>query len=251
MTSPRRNGLEQSAKRAYVTLTRALKVVAGWTGLLNWLRRQSTTSRTAHWALSLFHVHDIDGLLQLDVPWWTYDAIQHVEAFLKSRPAARVFEFGSGASTLWLAKRSGQIISIEHDTNWFPIVEDRLKKLGLKEKVTYHLIEPVALEAGQTTAYGSSKPGHEHLDFKDYVTSLSKDSGLFDLIVVDGRAREACLLEAKNKLTPGGIILFDNSNRARYTKALTSSGLIAVKFKGRAPSLPYLDETTVLQAPGK
>jgi len=55
------------------------------------------------------------AIAELGVPWWTYRAIDVVDAWMlgRARPI-RVFEYGSGASTLWLAGRADEVISIEH-----------------------------------------------------------------------------------------------------------------------------------------
>ena len=39
----------------------------------------------------------------------------------------------------------------------------------------------------------SGKEGHGGLDFAEYVASIDEVPGTFDLVVIDGRAREACL----------------------------------------------------------
>jgi len=45
----------------------------------------------------------VDDLVNLDIPWWTYGAIDAVQQHLESlKGRARLFEFGSGASTVWL-----------------------------------------------------------------------------------------------------------------------------------------------------
>ena len=41
--------------------------------------------RLRHWAYSLTWAHDSLGIAALDVPWWTYDAIDAVEAWLAGR----------------------------------------------------------------------------------------------------------------------------------------------------------------------
>ena len=62
--------------------------------------------RWKHWAFSLTRAHDSLAIAELDVPWWTYDAIDTVEKWIADHPEpVRVFEWGSGASTLWLARR--------------------------------------------------------------------------------------------------------------------------------------------------
>ena len=55
--------------------------------------------------LTLRHwVHDPLALAELGVPWWTYRAIDIVDAWLTAHVSpVRVFEYGSGASTIWLA----------------------------------------------------------------------------------------------------------------------------------------------------
>jgi hypothetical protein len=60
--------------------------------------------RLKHWLTSLTRVHDSLAIAELGVPWWTYRAIDVVDAWMlgRARPI-RVFEYGSGASTLWLA----------------------------------------------------------------------------------------------------------------------------------------------------
>ena len=45
------------------------------------------------------------------VPLFSVDAIQFVERYLTKTD--RVFEYGCGFSTVWLAKRVGAIISVE------------------------------------------------------------------------------------------------------------------------------------------
>jgi len=75
-------------------------------------------------------IDGIDALIRLDVPWWTYDAIDKVEAFLSDRPGARVFEWGCGASTVWLVKRADSVVSIDHDAPWVEFVAPRLAERG-------------------------------------------------------------------------------------------------------------------------
>lgn len=119
-------------------MMRTAGALADRVGLLQALDR-GADSRRAHWVRSLFAIHGIDALIALDVPWWTYDAIEAVDRHLKSRPQANVFEFGSGASTIGAARRSGRVVSVEHDASWFPIMRQRL---GEFPHVTLKLIGP-------------------------------------------------------------------------------------------------------------
>ena len=55
--------------------------------------------RWRHWAHSLTKVYDSLAMAKLDVPWWTYDAITAVDAWLSERERPiRIYEYGSGAS---------------------------------------------------------------------------------------------------------------------------------------------------------
>ena len=65
--------------------------------------------RIIHWFISLFRIHDIDGLIDLDVPWWSYSSIEEVKKFIYTKDIIRAFEYGSGASSFWLAKRESNL----------------------------------------------------------------------------------------------------------------------------------------------
>ncbi|WP_205599491.1 O-methyltransferase [Sandarakinorhabdus rubra] len=233
------------AKSAYVSGMRGAGLLASQLGALRGPTPPHRSDRNGHWLRSLFAIHDIDALVALDVPWWTYDAICEVEDFLASRPGARVFEYGSGASTVWLARRAGSVFSVEHDAAWCALVRQRLAALAGLAPVNLALVEP---ETGRIDpAFASQKPGAEGLGFAAYVHAIDAHEGAFDLIVIDGRARGACLAHARSRLASDGLIVFDNSHRARYRAPIESSGMAVRRLAGRAPSLPYPDETSLLR----
>lgn len=237
----------QLAKSAYVRFTRRSGHWLDQIGVISWLKKHEKHSRTAHWLRSLFAIHDIDGLIDLDVPWWTYNAISEIDRFLKTTPNAKVFEFGSGASTVWLARRATSVTSIEHHPEWHAHVAQTLDSIQGLAPVDLRLIEPDGTPpCGEI--YLSQKSGEKGLSFETYAREISgKDEQLFDLIVIDGRARAACLKHAITALAPDGVIVFDNSHRRRYRQAIESSGLEARCFRGLTPALPYMDETTILR----
>src|SRR5688572_9711262 len=63
-------------------------------------------------------------LLNHAAPWITFDAIDFLKA--RARPDMRVFEFGSGGSTLFWASLGAQVTSIEHNPAWYEILKPRL-----------------------------------------------------------------------------------------------------------------------------
>lgn len=228
-------------KSTYVDLVRLLRRGADRAGLLRLLERSGTHSAGARWLRSLFAIYDIQDMAALDLPWWTFAAIREADEFLKSRPDARVFEYGSGASTIWLARRSGSVISIEHDRDWHGVVSQQLCSFP---NATLRLIEP---DPEPQAGYLSEKGNWAGRSFREYVSAIDQEPGQFDLIVIDGRARSACLRHSSNRLAPGGVIVFDNSNRARYRSAINASGLSARRVRGLAACLPYPDETSMLR----
>ena len=197
--------------------------------------------RLRHWAYSLTRAHDSIGISKLDVPWWTYGAIDEVERWLAGRDGdVRAFEWGSGASTIWLARRvasvqlGGAPPRVRHDD---PGAVD-----GVAERDVGHR------RAGsqRSPAIGSAKEGHGGLDFSDYVRHIDGVGGMFDLIVVDGRAREACLSAALPHLEP------DGHHRVRQHDApplppgdRRRPGRRAIVPRPH-PTLPYPDQTSIL-----
>jgi len=231
----------EALKRAYVQVMRGARGLARGVGVLGWLERRSD-SRRARWLRSLFAIHDVEEMIRLDVPWWTYDAIEEVDRFLRERPGARVFEYGSGASTVWLAKRAGCVVSVEHDLHWGAVVKGLLKDHGNAE---LRLVERDA-ERDPDPLYGSTKAGHKQFSYRKYAAAIDAETEPFDLIVVDGRARVACFTHGLRRLRPGGVIVFDNSHRSSYREAIQSSAARKEVYKGLAPGLPYSDETTLI-----
>lgn len=227
-------------KRTYVAGVRGFRPIAARIGLLAALERRAANSRGARWFRSLFAIYDIEDMAALDLPWWTFDAIDEADRFLKSRPSPRVFEYGSGASTIWLARRAASVTSIEHDKPWHAVVS---KRLATHANATLNLIEA---DADPVPGYLSEKPGWQGRSFQRYASAIDAEQGHFDVIVVDGRARGACLRHAIKKLAPDGMILFDNSARGRYRSAIAASGLKARTYRGLTACLPYPDETTLL-----
>lgn len=226
-------------RTTYVDAVHGVAEVARSAGLLAWLERRGN-SRSARWSRSLFAIYNIDDMIALDLPWWTFDAIEAVDQFLASRLDARVFEYGSGASTVWLGRRASEVFSTEHDTDWYPVVAARILAMP---QVKLSLVLP---DQELDPAYGSKKAGWRDRSFKAYVHAIDAVPGMFDVIVVDGRSRPACLHHTISRLAPDGIIVFDNSKRAHYRNAIALSGMKQHNYRGLAACLPYPDSTTLL-----
>lgn len=149
----------------------------------------------AHWSWQ--YAFDRSQLLvyELTHPGWPWLA-PAANAFLseQARPGTRWFEWGAGRSTLWLANRGAQILSIEHDPKWHARVSRNLAAHGL------HQAKVVQVK--------SALP-----DYIDPIDNIGDRS--LDAVIVDGISefRDACALAALPKVRPGGFILVDDAHR--------------------------------------
>lgn len=232
-------------RQSYVSAMRMVRTWGQRSGWLDYLERRQ--ERLPFLFLrSLLAINDIEDMIRLDIPWWCFSAISHVETFLGNHAgAARAFEYGPGASTVWLARRCGSVVFIEHDESWWNSFEPLVSDL---KNVTGRLVQPRLLSPGEQSVYGSARAGWRQYDFKAYVRAIDEAQAPFDLIVIDGRARAACLAAAAWRLKPDGLIVFDNSNRRRYRAALASCGFPKRRYRGLTPAAPYPTETTLLGA---
>lgn len=145
--------------------------------------------------------------MDLRQPWWPYAMTAYVESVLPA--SARVFEYGGGGSSLWLADRGAHVTTVEHDSGW----DRQLRRVVPPRQVELLLVPPS--ESGQITS-----ATHDGF-FDDYVGSIdSYSDDIFDLVIVDGRARVECAMRARQKLKRGGMILLDDSDRPRYAAAV-------------------------------
>lgn len=205
----------------------------------------SPDKRIRHWLTSLTRIYDTVAIAELGVPWWTYGAADAVAHWLDRRPRPiRVFEWGTGSSTIWLSPRVDEIITVEHHGEFAEMIAEHLDPLP---NVT---LRHVPAPASAHPRIASGKKGSEGLDFFDYVHAIDAETEPFDLVIIDGRAREACLTAAIPHVRPDGLILFDDPHRRRYRAAIEASGLPAVHHRGLSPTIPYPVQTALLSPDG-
>lgn len=239
--------MAERALRHYASAIGVLRDRLDRRGILQKWDRYSRAHRLALWLRSQLSVYSVDDFVRLDLPWWTLESTSLVDEYLAGRPNARVFEWGSGASTLWLARRAAEVISVEYDRDFAQLMAERIPP-----HVTLRLHPGIASPEPRVR---SRHIGHRHTDYTHYVQAIDQTPGEFDLIVIDGRARSDCLNLALRRLKPGGMIVFDNSSRRRYRDALTlsSQSIRRTDTRGLTPALPWPTSTTLLFAssPGR
>lgn len=162
------------------------------------------------------------------LPWYCYPFLYFVDK--KSADGqfsdARLFEFGSGQSTLWWAARVREVVSVEDSESWYQYV---IKKIP--ENATCQFAP----------------------DEHRYLGSLTNGDGFFDIVVVDGSHRERAILAAKDKLTDRGVVIVDNADWPELEDsldAMVAFGFRRLDFYGLGPVNGYPWCTTVLYRTG-
>jgi hypothetical protein len=184
-------------------------------------------------------------------PWIVHGAAQFLGERL--RLDMRVFEFGAGGSTLFFADRVAEVFSVEHDPLWYESLSTEITRLH-STNVSLQLAEPEALlRAPLPTDCFSSASAYEGMQFNAYVSTIDVyPDAFFDVILVDGRARNDCCVHAMPKLKPGGLLIFDNTDRAAYASVierLGNAGYVERPFFGPTMGVYRFTKTTVFQKP--
>jgi hypothetical protein len=187
--------------------------------------------------------------LELGIPWLAFEAIKWLHRHLDSGMV--VFEWGSGGSTLYFARRVGTLVTVEHDPTWYGRVSGRLEY----EEITncrYLLCEPAAEPGSSTVPGGYVSSDFPGCTFRDYCAAIdAHPDDSFDLVVVDGRARPSCIFHAREKVRPGGVMLVDNSERPRYVPGLELlEGWSRRDFAGPMAFYAGFSTTSIFVRPG-
>jgi hypothetical protein len=177
-------------------------------------------------------------------PWFTFAAVKQLEKIV--RPTHSVFEYGSGDSTIWWARRVGRVVSVEHNAYYFAAVVGRLP-----ENVECHRVPRTTkgaaeveiddmtkrfLADGQFPTFGDRRDIEHGLVSEGFYSYAMTPMGRkFDIVVIDGMARSLCAFLAPRYLNDDGIVIFDNSDRWHYNegfKALAERGFKRLDYRG-------------------
>ena len=158
------------------------------------------------------------------IPWYTYPAIEYISQFDYS--AKKVFEFGTGNSSMYWAKRAKKVISIEDKPEWY-------------EKFAAEFAAP-----NWQMRYCDEKQGYED--------TILADGEKYDVIIIDGKRRAECAANAVKALATGGMIILDDSDRVNTSleyvnaiKILRTAGLLQIDFYGFCPMNNYTKATSL------
>jgi hypothetical protein len=154
--------------------------------------------------------------LQDQMPWLTYGALRWLRNNV--RKDMTTFEYGSGGSTLYFARKVRQHYAVEHDQGWYQIVQ---KALGEKSAGNVHLTLKAPSHISDPN-YGTTKKNLRGSSFREYASFIDRfPDRSFDIILIDGRSRNACIRHAIRKVQASGHIILDNSERAEYADGIS------------------------------
>lgn len=151
------------------------------------------------------------------LPLYTYPAIEYLTQFDYSEK--RIFEFGSGASTLFWMERANTVTCLESNPEWY-------------EKLRRQLKDNVSMK---------------HVSGDAFPFAINDFDGVFDVIVVDSAGyRYDSAEQALKKLAPGGFIILDNADWHHNTAAmLKSHGLLQIDMSGFKPCESHTSTTSL------
>jgi predicted O-methyltransferase YrrM len=162
--------------------------------------------------------------LDVRLPWLPFAVIDVLEERVDRE--SRIFEYGGGGSTAWFADRAGEVVTVEHDEGWHKA-----------------LVEAMSPRSNVNIVWAA--------ELRDYAATIDRyDEQLFDVVVVDGRERIACIEHAMRWVNPGGLLILDDSARPKYAKAdALLQGWPKRDYFGLVPCKDQPGDTTIWTRP--
>lgn len=160
------------------------------------------------------------------IPWMNYPVVKLLDQRFSTD--FNLFEFGSGYSTHFYAKRCGSVVSVEYDRQWYDVINK-----DMPENVSLLFQEK---------------------DVDGYYCRLIAEQGKrFDVVVVDGRDRVNCVKQSLPCLTERGVIILDDSHRDKYKEGIAfaeKNGFRSITIEGLKPTECKVATTTILYRDG-
>lgn len=203
----------------HVSYAHVLMLTQDWNYISMLLPKNTNYFETSGWLMSLQMGEPVNAQRE-PIPWLTYAAIDYLSTIVQKE--WRVFEYGSGNSTLWWSMNVTEVHSVEDDKVWYDKIH-------------------------------SKAPSNVHLYFastcSEYTEMPSKTTvSEFDVILIDGSYRSQCCIDALKHINPTtGLIIFDNSDSMDWIdglKILHVNGWKRIDFWGLIPAYLYKNCTS-------
>ncbi|WP_019867360.1 O-methyltransferase [Methylovulum miyakonense] len=152
------------------------------------------------------------------IPWYTYPAIEYLDNIDFSNKI--VFEYGSGNSSCYWAKKARSVFSVEHNKDWYEKIK---KDVAINQKIYFCENE------------------------NEYLDAINKIPEKFDVIIIDGIYREKCAQIVQEHLSDSGIVILDNADWYKETSSFLREklDLLEIDFHGFGPINNYTWTTSI------
>lgn len=137
-------------------------------------------------------------------PWMRYRELDIIKNILLKTKPMKCLEWGLGYSSKYfssLLPKQATWLSIEHSKEWF----NHMRTLSNNNQ----LIEFIPSDL----KYDSKDGDGSYSQFKSYIEF---PKGEFNFILIDGRARSACLKKAFELVSENGVVILHDANRKIY-----------------------------------
>lgn len=218
-----------------------------WRFILKIIRNSTQRKHLLAWMKSSLQE---DYLLRQKQPWLPFDVIDVLN--FMDLDSKRVFEYGSGGSTLYWLDAGALCVSIEHDPSWFEIVKQHI---NFSLQIDYRLVSPELrtqaekiFDPANPDVYISDDESFRDYTFQNYASQIDEfPDEHFDLILIDGRARASCIKHSVTKIKVGGMIIVDNADRNYYFTQTSHylDNFTKREFLGIGPLNQYLWKTDI------
>ncbi len=169
-----------------------------------------------------------------EVPWISPDVWKRVVDYYRALDRPTVFEWGTGTSSIWhlraLLERGGTYVGVEHNVLWFMQMVASIARDAARMRVSFDVEWrgagngfDAAMRLGPAVdAVLRFRPRHrgakggDEARYASYVEALDRAA---DLVVIDGRARRACVRRALDTawLKTGGLLVLFEAGRGDPT----------------------------------
>ena len=160
------------------------------------------------------------------IPWMNFPVVKFLEE--KLTRDLNLFEYGSGYSTCFYADKVKSVVSVEHDEKWLKVIQSEVP-----ENVQFIFRE-------------------KDID-GDYCRAIGSTGDRYDVVIVDGRDRRNCLKQSITALSPGGVILLDDTQREGFQELIDfaiQNGFKTLNMEGLKALSTEIERTTILYREG-
>jgi len=155
-------------------------------------------------------------------PWMSQQEIDTILKYLK--PNFTMLEWGCGGSTMLFPKYVANYYSIEHNKDWY---DKMLQDVPKNVTLNFVAMNSHSSPNQRSTSYETLEKSSRSKDFYNYIHYPSNLNKVFDIVLVDGRARPECAKYITNYITKDSIVFVHDY----FPKPRTHYRVLEEKYK--------------------